>query len=335
MAKVPTVPALCVGDARTAVARFGRSPRTVGIPLLPPDASEQTWLDARRDKVTASEIAAVLGRSPYDSPFSLWWRKQPDWQGAGDLNSSMRIGQLLEPIIGQLWAESHPEAALYRPGAALWGHYEHQWLAATPDYFAVFSAPDGSKVWVEPVECKAYEGGEGWGHAGSDEMPFHIVCQAVVQCMVVGARYGHVIRLSGKRVTEYRVDIHDHAQLIEDLLHSGAAFHSSLYSGIVPDIDGHTATGEALQTLYSNVEKGVEASIPDELAEVFEEAYGQVKSWEVRLSEAKNRIRQIMGQNNAQFGVRASTGDRLVTRSHYKRNGYTVGPAEIDQIRKA
>jgi predicted phage-related endonuclease len=38
-------------------------------------ASEAEWLEARRKGVTASEIAVVLGLSPYGSPFELYHRK--------------------------------------------------------------------------------------------------------------------------------------------------------------------------------------------------------------------------------------------------------------------
>lgn len=332
--KVPTVPALRVGDARRAVARFGAAPRTVGIPLLPPDASDERWLETRRKLVTASEVAAVLGQSPYDSPFSLWWRKQDNWPAAADRDlQRMRIGRKLESVIGELWAEAHPEAALFRPGAALWGHWLHTWLAATPDYFGVFDR--GDAITAEPVECKSDEGGDGWGCAGTDEIPFHHLCQLITQCMVIGADRGHLIRLAGKRVTEYTVLVENHQRLVEDIAAASASFHTSLTLGIAPDVDGHQATTQTLQTMYGHVEKDAVAYVPDELADVYEEAYATVKAWETRRDEAVNRIRELMGKANAQYGVRASSGERIVTRSHYKRQGYTVAPAEIDQIRKS
>ena len=331
MAKVATVPVLNRGDSEACIARFGYEPRTVGVPLLPPDVSESVWLDLRKKMLTASEVAAVFGRG-HTSAFSLWWQKQPGWPGVPQ-TAPMHIGRKLESVIGELWSEAHPEAALYRTGAALWGHDRHGWLGATPDYVGVFPVEGG--VYIEPVECKSDEGGEGWGRAWTDEVPFHHKCQVLTQALVLGTTHGRLIRLSGKRVTEYRVGVDENRQLADDIVHSGQAFVASLESGITPDIDGHASTEEALKTLYSSVDKGVEESIPDELADVFEEAYGQVKAWEARLADARNRIRERMGRSNAQYGVRASDGTRVVTRSHYKRNGYTVGPCEVDQIRKA
>ena len=156
--------ALRRGDARRSIARFGFAPRVAGVPALPPDATEAAWLAARRTLVTASEMAAVLGLSPHDSPFSLWWRKQPDWPDL-EQTVNMHIGRMLEDVIGQLFSEAHPEAGLWRPGAALWTHPVETWMGATPDYLSVWPEEnhDGgvAAVHVEPVECKSDEGGRG------------------------------------------------------------------------------------------------------------------------------------------------------------------------------
>ena len=46
--------------------------------VLPGTASEADWLTARRQGITASEIAIVMGLSPYSSPFALYHRKTGD-----------------------------------------------------------------------------------------------------------------------------------------------------------------------------------------------------------------------------------------------------------------
>ncbi|WP_018949100.1 lambda-exonuclease family protein [Thioalkalivibrio sp. ALMg11] len=62
------------------------------------------WFEWRRSRITASEAAAILGVSPYTSPYQLWMRKkglmaeQPD-------NPAMARGRLLEPLALQLYNE--------------------------------------------------------------------------------------------------------------------------------------------------------------------------------------------------------------------------------------
>ena len=48
--------------------------------VVPADAPEAVWLAARREGIGASEISAVLGISPWESPFSLFWRKVNAWE---------------------------------------------------------------------------------------------------------------------------------------------------------------------------------------------------------------------------------------------------------------
>lgn len=340
---VSTVSALTRGDAARCVARFGYEPRTVGVPLLPPDAGEAAWLARRRTMLTASEVAAVLGRSGYDSPFSLWWRKQPDWPQT-PRTLEQHIGHKLESVIGELWAEGHPEAELFRTGAGLWGHHRHEWLGATPDYIAVFPTGIGEAgpgfpdrptgVRIEPVECKSDEGGDEWGRAGTDEVPFHHLCQVITQCMVLGADRGRIIRLASKRVTEYVVDIDQHTQLVGDILTAGQAFVTSLEAGLPPDIDGHPATTDALSALYSDVDKGTEEVIPDELAAVYAEAQATHDAWNARLNDAKNRIRERLGRTRAQYAVK-SDGTRVASRSVFTRQAHQVAESKVDMIRVA
>ncbi len=348
------MPAVVRGDAERCVARFGYEPRTIGIPLLPPDAGEAAWLERRRTMLTASEVAAVLGRSTYDSAFSLWWKKQPDWP-ASPTTTAQHIGHKLESVIGELWSEAHPEAGLFRPGAALWGHHRHEWLGATPDYIGVFPQPTGascaqcnaapdnpelcplhtpSGVRIEPVECKSDEGGDGWGRAGTAEVPFPYLCQVIVQCMVLGADRGRIVRLASKRVTEYVIDLDQHTALVGDILTAGEAFITSLQAGIPPEVDGHEATAEVLSALYPEVVKGTEEAIPDELADAYVEAQGQYAAWKARLDDTKNRIRERLGRAHAQYGTR-SDGTRVALRSVFTKQAHMVSESKVDSIRMA
>lgn len=69
--------------------------------MLPPEAvvvpysSEEEWLELRRQFVTASEIGAIMGDSPYDTPRSIARKKlgiTKPWLG----NHLTRMGQLME-----------------------------------------------------------------------------------------------------------------------------------------------------------------------------------------------------------------------------------------------
>ncbi|WP_018871431.1 lambda-exonuclease family protein [Thioalkalivibrio sp. ALgr3] len=60
------------------------------------------WFAWRRDRITASEAAAILGVSPYTSPYQLWMRKKGLMDEQPD-NPAMARGRLLEPLALQLY----------------------------------------------------------------------------------------------------------------------------------------------------------------------------------------------------------------------------------------
>jgi putative phage-type endonuclease len=68
--------------------------RPTVIGYFEPGSAE--WHAARRNGVGGSEIAAVMGLSPYESRFSLWHRKQ-GMVNPVDENPQMYWGKLLDP----------------------------------------------------------------------------------------------------------------------------------------------------------------------------------------------------------------------------------------------
>src|SRR5215213_7291573 len=91
--------------------------------VLEPGSSE--WLR----ELTASKVAAVLGLSPWDSPFSLWYAMATgvDLQRP---TAAMERGHYLEPAICA-WLADRFELAT-RPGGC-WRNHERPWQVASPD----------------------------------------------------------------------------------------------------------------------------------------------------------------------------------------------------------
>jgi len=94
--------------------------------------SEAEWLEARRHGVTASEIAVVMGLSPYDSPYALYHRKRGELPDVEDTDA-MERGRVLEPYIADRFGRLHPEFALTGDGRRLYRHPDRPWQMATPD----------------------------------------------------------------------------------------------------------------------------------------------------------------------------------------------------------
>lgn len=98
--------------------------------ILPHDAERDEWLEARRAGVTASEVAAVLGLSKYESPRSLYHRKRGEIPDEDD-NDAMKWGRRLEAPIADEFADRHPELTAELGG--LYVNLDRTWQMATPD----------------------------------------------------------------------------------------------------------------------------------------------------------------------------------------------------------
>ncbi|MEV7264668.1 YqaJ viral recombinase family protein [Micromonospora aurantiaca] len=329
MARAKTTVPLSTGDSRRAVARFGRSPRTAAVPLLPPDADEQAWLDARRRgpdgyRVGASEIGALLGISPWSSPFSLWWAKHYGWQTSR--TRGQRWGHKLESVIGEVFAEDMPELLVCRAGASLWQHPVHTFATCSPDFLAV--AADDHGVHVEPVEAKSDRGGKGWGKPGTDQVPPHHRAQLLWQCAIFDAPRGHLVRNDVPYVVEYDDAAREE---VAGWLERAREFINSLDLGMPPEPDGHKATERALIEINPAVDEGETAIVPGDLATEYEVCHDRLKHAERQFAKAQNRLRAAMGRAELAMTPR---GRVFAKRSVYKRRGYEVAPTLIDRLER-
>ena len=82
-------------------------------------------------KVTASKVAAILGLSPWESPYSMWLKMRGDIPADDGSNQAAKSrGHYLEDGIIRWWADQHPARDIEetQPSALL-----DDWGAATPD----------------------------------------------------------------------------------------------------------------------------------------------------------------------------------------------------------
>ncbi|MCR8574731.1 YqaJ viral recombinase family protein [Streptomyces sp. Isolate_219] len=211
------------------------------------------WHAARWRGIGGSEIAAVLGISPYESRFSLWHRKQGLIEPVAE-SEEMYWGKVHEPGICARFAELHPEhplnvAPTYAAGA-------RRWQIANPD-----------RIWgPDLLEAKTARTADGWGEPGTDEIPVHYRAQCLQYLDVLQRRRCHLaVLIAGSEYREYVVEYDPaEAQILRD---SGAEFMASLAAGARPDIDGHTATYQAIKALpdgIDDIDVPVTAGLRDE-----------------------------------------------------------------------
>jgi len=151
------------------------------VPELVCAADDPRWLAERRRGITATDITAIAGLSPYQSPYGLWHEKtSPD--AVREDNDRLRLGRELEPYIAQRWAEEYHIPPAHQAGAhsALYRSDERSWQLATPD--RVF--------YDDPLELKSWA--DAGRHAWDDGLPPIVRAQVLWQMDTLGTGAGHV-----------------------------------------------------------------------------------------------------------------------------------------------
>lgn len=285
--------------------------------ILPHDAPPAEWLEARRAGVTASEIAALMGISPYESPLSLYHRKIGDLGEQPDTDA-MSLGRYLESWVAGWFEQRHPEFLLGPSG--LYANTDRPWQLATPDRPLYERAHvDGSahEGAVSTLECKTDASYDGWGDDGSDDIPAHYRAQTLWQMDVLGLSEVRVacLFLHSRTVREYVIARDDQAERdLELMRHEAETFLHRLDQGDPPPVDSHPATTDTLKALHPDVDD-VAAYIPKTLAEDYQRARRSHARAEKRKKLIENRMRDRMGRARYAFH-----GDQqIATRSVFPR----------------
>lgn len=271
------------------------------------------WHEARRESIAASEIAAVLGLSPWTSPFDLWWLKRTGDDSQTE-SKAMRRGRRYEALILEDFAAEHPEFRV-APSVTV-RSTDRPWQVATPDGLAyetgtMPAVPDllaaAGLVPVATVEAKTGQRHE-WGEPGTDDVPVHYRCQVLWQMDVLGVNVAYLPVLFGDTYAEYVVEYDEaDAKVMRD---AAEAFLASVREDRMPDVDGSTATLRRLKRLHPSL-TDEDADIPATLVRQYQLAQRLEKAAADRKRLAENRIRHHLGA--AQRGV--IDGRKVVSRS--------------------
>jgi len=291
------------------------------------------WYQARRDRISASEIAAVLGLSPWVSPFDLWWHKRTGEDSQAD-NKDMRRGHRYEALILEDFAEEHPELSLAPCGFVV--NVDRPWQGCTPDSLAYDSQGDNAMVLdgsvpVAVVQAKSGANRSEWGEPGTDEIPVHYRCQVLWEMDTLGLNVAYVPVVFGFEYREYVVEYHEADVAL--LREAAQAFLTSVREDRMPDIDSHTATARRLKRLHPEL-VDEQAEIPLTILRQHQVAKRLKRAAEDRMRLAENRIRALAGPA-ATLAVTDETGKTRTfshTRSDIKERTQVVRAYTRDSI---
>lgn len=276
------------------------------------------WHAARADGIGGSEIAGVLGLSPWESAFSLWHRKR-GIVPARQANVEMDAGRRLEPVIIDVFSERHPELRLERTGT--FRNRERPYQIANPDCLIFDVLGNGSKP-SALFEAKYALNAEKWGPEEIGHVPEHYVAQCRWYIDTLGLHKCYLMVFIGStgEFREYEITADpDDTRLMRT---AATEFMRQVTENVRPRIDGHEQT---LKTVKVMPEGMVDLDVPiwPLLRDQYFDALDAAESAEAEKRRAQSLILDQIGD-----GHRAICGrERVATRTVRNGKTFSLQPA--------
>jgi putative phage-type endonuclease len=258
--------------------------------------SREDWLAVRKQGIGASDAAAAVGLSPYQSPLELWMIKtgrDSDMPKVdpNDESSPMYWGTILEPIVAQHYTKRTGNKVRRINSVLQHPDLDKHWMLANLDYTVVGSDE------VQILECKT--AGEFGSRLWRDGVPEYVQCQVQHQLAVTGKPAADVcVLICGQEIRIYRIERDD--ELIARLIELERQFWHYVETDTAPPADGSESAGKSLRYLYPQDSGDVlDLSDDPQLCQIFTDllvAREEVSRAEQMEAERKQTIQQRMGE---------------------------------------
>lgn len=264
--------------------------------------------------IGASDLAALLGVSPWGTPFSLWADKVCGHRRKA--TEAMDWGRRLEDVIASFYADL---TGRNLAGCGLEIHVsdETPFVSATPDR----RADDGRLV-----EVKLSGSREGWGEEGTDAVPEHYACQAQQQMYVLDAEaVDFAVLLCGTEFRTYTVK-RDREFMARALDVERAFWDEHVIAKVAPPVDYRHPSTKAVLARLRKLEPGLTVELtPDEDGLLREYARRKAEESALKrdLEAMKNRILHVMGD-----AEKAEGETFRATRRAVHKDAYAVKPQD-------
>lgn len=269
----------------------------------------EMWLAERKTYIGASEIAAVCGIHPYDTPRKIWMVKKGLM--VVEDNLPMKIGRLLENTVAQEFAKDLGVRPQALTKSKLVRHPKYPYCASNPDRF--WRSPSGLAV-VQCKTCNQFASGD-FGKTGTDEVKDEYLMQVGWEMWTAGANLGFLAVLIGNN--DFRWFKFDWTETMKAIVKRAAEdarewWHEYYLADIPPPITGQDEDTRIVTGAYQNHDDELRMASP-ELLEITKD-WVQVKAEHDRLaaeiSRRKNILREFIGGS---AGCKAPTGEVIAT----------------------
>lgn len=291
----------------------------MNAPAILPDARAR-WLARRRELVTASDVAAIIGTDERRGELAVWAEKVG--QVEAEETIPMRRGRRFETAIVEEYAEQTGREATQWPPYEIVTHPTIPWLGATLDATTILDAA------AIPLQIKLALGTGGDWREGA---PLAYQCQVQVEAQCFGSPVAALAGLVGPgplKTYDLARDDAFFAALIPRL----EKFRWHVERRIPPEADGKPGTTVALRLLWPGAD-GETVPLDAEAGALMDD----LESARARVAAAKDTERGLLNKLHVRMAG-ASYGALLdgsyVHRARVERDAYEVAETSYVTLRR-
>lgn len=243
------------------------------------------WLARRRECITGTDIAQIVGLSKWGGPLEVYADKLGLVEQSDEIPEHMQWGQILESVVADEYARRTGrqlvKGTFVRDGI----------LGGTPDYLC--------KDVDCGLECKTSSGfaAAEWGDADSDEVPatYYLQCQWYMH-LTGRESWDLAVLIDGRQYRIYH--LHYKPSLVNELIKRARAFWSDHVLAKVPP--SGNARSDTLNAVYKRESDDLVETSDTEVIEAMQELIqvrADIKELEKRDEKLTNRIKAAIGHN--------------------------------------
>lgn len=160
--------------------------------------SNDEWREERRKGIGGSDVAAIMGLSRYATPYKVWLDKVCGQSDDISDKPAVMWGNILEHIVGEHYAELHPERSVRRVNGMM-RSIDRPWAQASLDY----EVRDHDLGWgVLEIKTAGWRREDDW----SDGVPIYYQTQVAHYLSVSGRPFADVaVLIAGQDYREFRI----------------------------------------------------------------------------------------------------------------------------------
>ncbi len=278
------------------------------------------WLESRRAGIGSSDVAPVLGMSPWQTPLDIYLSKVQPASGAMPKSPPLEWGTRAEPMIAGAIID-HYGWKLGKMGTLT--HPKHSFIIASPD-----RVNEDSEI----IEIKTSGRGDGWGEAETGDIPqyYWLQVQHLLACMRSAPCCWVFVLIGGNDFRRYRIERDE--EYLPTVLPTLEAFWQAVESRTPPEPDYADPKTLASVNRLFQPKPGTFVALGNEELNYADE-YAQLGEQEKELKERRDSIKARLIGAMTEFETAVLPDGRQITRKNVERKGYTVDPCQYVDFR--